>query len=182
MTPKMRSLARSGLVALSVIGCLPGELYAGPAGMAVSPAVEANANSNPIFVRQIYRGGHSWGGHGWGGGRHWNGNWNNGWRYRRPYYGRYGHYGHYGNFYGPSLSFSFGVPFGLYDWPGSYYSSPYYYQPRYYAPRYYAPRYYRRSVSSAHARWCYNRYRSYRAWDNTFQPYYGPRQQCWSPY
>ncbi|TGQ93894.1 BA14K family protein, partial [Mesorhizobium sp. M1C.F.Ca.ET.204.01.1.1] len=20
------------------------------------------------------------------------------------------------------------------------------------------------------------------AWDNTFQPYNGPRQQCWSPY
>ncbi|MBN9274986.1 MAG: BA14K family protein, partial [Mesorhizobium sp.] len=36
--------------------------------------------------------------------------------------------------------------------------------------------------SSAHVRWCYDRYRSYRAWDNTFQPYNGPRQQCWSPY
>ncbi|TIR42250.1 MAG: BA14K family protein, partial [Mesorhizobium sp.] len=31
-------------------------------------------------------------------------------------------------------------------------------------------------------RWCYDRYRSYRAWDNTFQPYGGPRQQCWSPF
>ncbi|MBB2972108.1 BA14K family protein [Mesorhizobium sp. RMAD-H1] len=35
---------------------------------------------------------------------------------------------------------------------------------------------------SAHTRWCYNRYRSYRAWDNTFQPYNGPRRQCVSPY
>jgi len=34
----------------------------------------------------------------------------------------------------------------------------------------------------AHVRWCYNRYRSYRAYDNTFQPYNGPRQQCYSPY
>ena len=33
-------------------------------------------------------------------------------------------------------------------------------------------------LSSAHVQWCYNRYRSYRAWDNTFQPYNGPRQQC----
>lgn len=41
---------------------------------------------------------------------------------------------------------------------------------------------YRRSVGSAHVEWCYNRYRSYRASDNTFQPYNGPRQQCWSPY
>ena len=33
-----------------------------------------------------------------------------------------------------------------------------------------------------HVQWCYNRYRSYRASDNTFQPYNGPRQQCYSPY
>ena len=35
---------------------------------------------------------------------------------------------------------------------------------------------------SAHVRWCHNRYRSYRAYDNTFQPYNGPRRQCHSPY
>lgn len=34
----------------------------------------------------------------------------------------------------------------------------------------------------AHVEWCYNRYRSYREWDNTFQPYNGPRQECYSPY
>ncbi|MCB8828228.1 BA14K family protein, partial [Escherichia coli] len=27
-------------------------------------------------------------------------------------------------------------------------------------------------------RWCYNRYRSYRAYDNTYQPNNGPRRQC----
>ena len=37
-------------------------------------------------------------------------------------------------------------------------------------------------VTSAHVQWCYNRYRSYRASDNTFQPYNGPRQRCYSPY
>ena len=36
--------------------------------------------------------------------------------------------------------------------------------------------------SGSHTRWCANRYRSYRAYDNTFQPYNGPRQQCVSPY
>ena len=41
---------------------------------------------------------------------------------------------------------------------------------------------YRGDHSRAHYRWCENRYRSYRAWDNTFQPYNGPRRQCWSPY
>ncbi|MEB2844073.1 BA14K family protein [Rhizobiales bacterium RZME27] len=49
-------------------------------------------------------------------------------------------------------------------------------QPRY-AP---APRYYR--GASSHTQWCVNRYRSYRAYDNTFQPYNGPRQRCYSPY
>lgn len=34
----------------------------------------------------------------------------------------------------------------------------------------------------SHVNWCANRYRSYRAYDNTFQPYNGPRQQCISPY
>lgn len=38
------------------------------------------------------------------------------------------------------------------------------------------------NASSAHVEWCYNRYRSYSAYDNTFQPYYGPRQECISPY
>ena len=51
------------------------------------------------------------------------------------------------------------------------------------APRYYVPaprRHY--GLSQAHVNWCYSRYRSYRAWDNTFQPYHGPRRQCRSPY
>lgn len=43
------------------------------------------------------------------------------------------------------------------------------------------PRVYRGGGGS-HTQWCYNRYRSYRAYDNTFQPYNGPRQQCYSPY
>lgn len=70
---------------------------------------------------------------------------------------------------------------GYYD--QGYYGSTYY-RPRYYAPRYYAPRYYRQTYygGGGHTRWCYARYRSYRAYDNTFQPYYGPRQACVSPY
>jgi hypothetical protein len=63
------------------------------------------------------------------------------------------------------------------DWrgPGIYFQI----EPRrYYRP---APRpSYRLPVS--HYRWCERRYRSYRSWDNTFQPYHGPRQQCYSPY
>jgi hypothetical protein len=39
-----------------------------------------------------------------------------------------------------------------------------------------------RASGSAHVDWCYDRYRSYRASDNTFQPYNGPRKLCYSPY
>lgn len=38
------------------------------------------------------------------------------------------------------------------------------------------------NAPSAHVEWCYDRYRSYRAYDNSFQPHYGPRQECVSPY
>ncbi|GAA3090742.1 BA14K family protein [Rhizobium viscosum] len=76
---------------------------------------------------------------------------------------------------------------------------------RYYGDRYYRDRYYRRHdntgaiigglaagaiigsiiasqprvrAGSSHADYCYSRYRSYRAYDNTYQPTYGPRRQC----
>jgi len=39
-----------------------------------------------------------------------------------------------------------------------------------------------RTMNSAHVQWCYNRFRSYRSSDNTFQPYNGPRRPCISPY
>ncbi len=91
-----------------------------------------------------------------------------GWRHRdrdrwrgRHYGPRYRHYDR-----GPSFSLYFGSP-------------GYYYEPRYrVAP---APRY-RHRASNAHVRWCESRYRSYDAWSNTWQPYNGPRRQCFSPY
>lgn len=49
-------------------------------------------------------------------------------------------------------------------------------------PRYTERRYIRRSTSSSHVEWCYDRWRSYREYDNTYQPYNGPRRQCYSPY
>ncbi len=33
-------------------------------------------------------------------------------------------------------------------------------------------------LSNSHIQYCLNRYRSYRVYDNTFQPYNGPRKQC----
>jgi len=38
------------------------------------------------------------------------------------------------------------------------------------------------SLPVQHLRWCEDRYRSFRASDNSFQPYEGPRRQCVSPY
>jgi hypothetical protein len=35
---------------------------------------------------------------------------------------------------------------------------------------------------SAHVGWCQERWLSYRASDNSYQPLYGPRRQCRSPY
>lgn len=60
------------------------------------------------------------------------------------------------------------------------YDDDYYYGPPVY--REYAPPVYRVYGSAArHAQWCSARYRSYRAWDNTYQPNHGPRRQCIGP-
>lgn len=48
-------------------------------------------------------------------------------------------------------------------------------QPHYAPPRRYLP-------GDSHVSWCFARYRTYRPTDNTFQPFDGPRQQCYSPY
>src|SRR3712207_6959976 len=69
------------------------------------------------------------------------------------------------------------------DWSSDVCSSdlrPAYAEPEY---RYVEPRrVYRGGLRRAHVDWCYSRYRSYRAYDNSFQPYHGPRQICYSPY
>jgi hypothetical protein len=72
-----------------------------------------------------------------------------------------------------------GVYFNYYvdRWPG-YYDDGYYYDP---GPRYVAPRY-RIRLSEAHIEWCYARYKTYRASDNTFKPTRHTRRQCISPY
>ncbi len=50
------------------------------------------------------------------------------------------------------------------------------------APRYAPPPRRAYGLPRSHVNWCHARYRSYRSWDNTFQPYNGPRRQCVSPY
>jgi hypothetical protein len=36
--------------------------------------------------------------------------------------------------------------------------------------------------SQQHVSWCQNHWKSYDPYNNTYQPYKGPRQQCYSPY
>ncbi len=94
------------------------------------------------------------------------------WRHDRRWDRRWNRRDYYRDRYRSGIYLGFGAPFY-----GGYYNN--YYDPGYVAPR---PRYYAPAGGSAHTRWCYNRYRSYRAWDNTYQPYGGPRRQCISPY
>lgn len=65
-------------------------------------------------------------------------------------------------------------------WGGPFYDD-YWYVPqyRYVEP---APRYKVIHLSAAHVDWCYARYKTYRASDNTYKPTKHTRRQCISPY
>ncbi|EJN04945.1 BA14K family protein [Phyllobacterium sp. YR531] len=91
----------------------------------------------------------------WRGGHHWRGH--RGYRHSRPGYRR-----HNDGWWYPLAAFGAGAIIG-----GAIAN-----QPRRVAP----------VRGSAHVQWCYNKYRSYRSWDNSYQPYGGPRAQCYSPY
>ncbi len=101
--------------------------------------------------------------------------------HRRGYYhsgGRYYYNGHRGyNYYRPGYREYNGWWFPLAAFTTGAIIGGAVAQPR---PVYPAPGY--SSAGGSHVQWCANRYRSYRAYDNTFQPYNGPRQQCISPY
>ena len=98
-------------------------------------------------------------------GRNWNGSRNNnyGWYngHRGYRYKRYHNDHYYNGFWFPAGAFIAGALIGgaIANSNSGYYDG-----------------------GSAHVQWCYDRYRSYRAYDNTFQPYNGPRRQCYSPY
>lgn len=130
-----------------------------------------NRGGRQVHRGQVYRGGRNVqragnyayrggprvvarGGYGWYGGHR-------GYRYARPGY-RY-----YGGYWFPPAAFAVGALLG-----GALASQP--------APVYAAPGY--GGLSQQHYAWCEQRYISYRASDNSFQPYEGPRQACVSPY
>ncbi len=150
----------AGLAAPTFAAPLPQLLPSAPVGAApeIIPvrsdwAGNGGNNSNYWRYNRHHR---NWRGDGWRG-NNWRRHYRDDWRWRHH---------HRRNYSGSGIYFGLGG-FGVvpgYD---------------YYAPRR-TYRVYR--GGSAHVRWCYDRYRSYRASDNTYQPYNGPRRQCRSPY
>lgn len=180
MTPKLSSLLRSGLIALGVAAGVSAPAFAVPIVAGLNPTALPAAQDRGagiVLVQREFRGDGRYSRRGWDrryARRHWDDSYR--WRHRRHWNGdRYWRRNWRRYNRGPSIYLDFSIP--------AYRYAPRYYAPRYYAPRYYAPRrVYRGGLSNAHVQWCYDRYRSYRAYDNTFQPYNGPRRQCWSPY
>jgi len=175
---EMRYFAAIGLsLAAAASGVLPAQAL---------PAFQVSNVSNSDIVqvrdRGWYRGRHGgghWagrprGGGYWAGNRYRHGYYRNGYRYGPAWGGPYRYGGYYGRYYGPYYGGydDFGAVVGGLA-AGAIIGSVIA-QPRYVAPRYYG--------GNRHVSWCYARYRSYRAYDNTFQPYYGPRRQCIAPY
>jgi BA14K-like protein len=194
------NFGRAGVVALGVLAGFGGTAMTAPLGPIDRP-IPATGSNLPIELAQGgWRGGSPRAGHGpmiwprYGGGGGWRGgmwNGNRAWRGNGNWRGRYwngghGHYGHYNNYFDDNVGvfLGLGLPLlglGLGGYGGGYYPGYYNgYYPGYADGGYYPRRYYR--TGNGHVRWCYSRYRSYRAWDNTYQPYYGPRRQCYSPY
>ncbi|BAV46090.1 hypothetical protein MesoLj113a_38180 [Mesorhizobium sp. 113-1-2] len=189
MNSLFSSTIKSGLIALGIVSGITAPSAAGPilqpdlsiptstAAPTITPVREEWAGGNNREFNNDWRwrrhdGRRNWNRGNWDRGN-WNrGNWNGGddWRWR---HGRRHYHGGYDD--GAAAILGLGLGLGLGSMYNNYNNYDYYAPP----PR----RYYRAGrLSNAHVRWCYSRYRSYRAWDNTFQPYNGPRQQCWSPY
>jgi hypothetical protein len=175
--------ARTGIIALGMITGLGWPAMTAPLGRVEITAARVSSNL-PVELasdRTLWRvpGGRAMrsGGGNWNGNRAWrgNGNWrgNRNWKKGRHWKNGHRHYRDYDDDSGIVLGlglggFGLGLPL-LGGYGGGYYGGGYY--PR----RYYG-------AGNGHEQWCYARYRSYRAWDNTFQPYSGPRRQCNSPY
>ncbi|RWX75797.1 BA14K family protein [Neorhizobium lilium] len=159
----MKKLA---IIAVSVMTAFTGVLPAQAMPLASAPKVETQQTADVQQVQYWRHRDGRWGGNrdNWGGNR---GSWGrdrhdyNGNRYYRDRYSRH----HRGSNAGAIIG---GLAAGAII--GGALA-----QPRYAAPRRYVG-------GNSHVEWCYSRYRSYRASDNTFQPNNGPRRQCNSPY
>lgn len=161
-----RWAAAAGLVVAVTAPTFTGAAAAAPFAPLAQAGVPAAENGNVVQVRDRFEGRRNW-------------------RRDRNYdRGRYDRRDRGRNFGGLGLGLGLGVPLGAYlaSRP-SYDYGPYGYYDEGYVVRRVAPRQVQRGYAgNRHVNWCYNRYRSYRAYDNSFQPYHGSRQVCYSPY
>lgn len=182
----------SGLLALGLVAGAVAPSSAGPILQPDLAVAKNTATPKIIPVRDSWAGGNNNGGmQNWrwrrggdfrwrGGNRHFSRNWDGGrWNNGGDWRWRHHHRRHFRG--GDAAILGLGLGLGLGGLAYDNYYDPYQYD---YYPRYVQPRrvYRTQRLTSAHVQWCYDRYRSYRSWDNTFQPNYGPRKQCWSPY
>jgi hypothetical protein len=155
LSTKVATLAISAAIALTSFS--PSFAMPAPAAPAASPAASTSSDVQQVQWRHGYGGYYGRGGY-----------------YRRGWYGgyrgypsyRYGYRRYSDGYWYPLAAFGAGAIIG-----GAIASQPRYVEP---APS--------NGINPRHYEWCANRYRSYRAFDNTFQPNNGPRQQCLSPY
>ena len=145
-------------------------------GFAMPKAAPVQVEQAGVVLAQHNRRDHNWRNNRRGGDRNWNRrapnrHANRDWDRRGNSYYYRGHRGYrhhrpgyrqYNGWWFPPAAFIAGAMIG-----GAMTAEP---------PIQYRPR------GNAHTSWCYSRYKSYRASDNTFQPYNGPRRQCVSPY
>lgn len=164
MKSKLLSNMLSGVVALGMLAGVSAPAGAGPAGYVGAPAV-ATPSSDVIRAEWL------------------SGDFNKGGVYRGNDYKRQKYLWKYGN--QSKLKYRHkNRHYHRRHWNDDYWGIyPGFYLglgvPSY---RYYDPprRVYR--LSSAHVAWCERRWKSYHAWDNTYQPKHGKRRQCVSPY
>lgn len=191
-TAKVATLALSALIGFSgVVPTQALEMPRVPASVVSDAAAGSNGVTQVDHARghRVYRHGHNYRRPGHNRGyyrdgynRHGYNRYNN----RHGYYGRHGYYrhgyrpGYYGGYrgyrdYRPGYRYYDGYwfPLGAFA-AGAVIGGAIASQP--------PVAVYPGSYSPSHYSWCASRYRSYRASDNTFQPYNGPRQQCVSPY
>jgi hypothetical protein len=152
LSTKVATLAISAAIALTSFS--PSFAMPAPAAPVAAPATSTSSD-----VQQV-----QWRHGGYYGGGYYRRGWYGGYRGYPGY--RYGYRRYSDGYWYPLAAFGAGAIIG-----GAIAS-----QPRYYAL---APS---NGINPRHYEWCANRYRSYRAFDNTFQPNNGPRQQCLSPY
>lgn len=154
---RSRALTLAVTAAIALTSFSPSFAIQMPAApVATAPAAAPSSDVQQVQYWRHHRGGYYRGG-GYRGGGYYGG--------YRGYNGYRHGYRYHNGYWFPLAAFGAGALIG-----GAIASD----QPRYVRPS--------NGINPRHYEWCANRYRSYRGYDNTFQPNNGPRRQCLSPF